>query len=216
MATRFRKRRLRPVIFWILGILLLALLWKAFWRYGPALRAGSSGGPALFELQAQVLLKANLHYPRRVEAVLPAPERGTSAEAQLRLMELWDGKAWSGKATRKGRLEGKTLRVPAGRIDFSRITAISAERVEEGRTLCRIDYQLRWEWPDQDRELLRVAAIVGLKTPAPAGFGAPGQEAARFLILERKGLGWQPLESRPGRSESSGWDRRWSYLAWCF
>ena len=72
MATRFRKHRLRRVIYWILGIFLFALAWKAFWWFGPALRGGAPEAPAMFEVQARVLLKANLNYPRRVEAVLPA------------------------------------------------------------------------------------------------------------------------------------------------
>ena len=212
MPPQFRRNRSRRLLFWILGLLLVGFSWKAFWRFGP----GLVGSSALFTVQARVLLLAHLDPPKRVEATLPAPEKGSSAEAQLRLMELWDGRTWTGKATTTGRVEGKLLCVPAGRIEFARIAAISRESVEEGKTLCRIDYRLRWNWPDPDRGLHRVAAIVGLKGPAPAGFGAPGQEAGRVLVLERDGWGWRAREPRPGRGEPIGRDRLWSYLAWLF
>lgn len=212
MPPQFRRNRFRRLLFWILGLLLVGVSWKAFWRFGP----GLAGPSALFGLQARVILLANLGPPKRVEASLPAPEKGSSAEAQLRLMELWDGRTWSGKATAAGRVEGRQLRVPAGRIEFVRIAAISPEAVEEGKTICRIDYRVRWNWPDQDRELQRVAAIVGLRAPAPAGFATPGQESGRVLVLERDGWGWRAREPRPGRSEPGGRDRLWSYLAWLF
>lgn len=207
MAARHRFRR---ALLWIPGLLLAALAWKACWRYGPGLRGG--GAPALFEPQARMLLKANLGRPRPLWASLPPPEKGTSAEAQLRLMELWDGRAWTDKAVRNGRLEGRTLRVPAGRLEMARIRAVSAETQEAGAATCRIDYLLRWEWPDPDRELLRVAAIVGLKVPAPAGFTAPGQEAGRTLVLQREGWNWQPR----GGPREPGRDPSWSRLAWLF
>jgi hypothetical protein len=191
----------------------VVVLWKAAWRFGPGLVGGSTTSPAIFALHARVLLKANLAFPRRVEALLPAPEKGTSAEAQLRLMGLWDGKAWTAKAASTGRIEGRHLRVPAGRIDFARIAAISEEKVEGDRRTCRIDYRIRWDWPDQDRELLRVAAIIGLKTPAPAGFQAPGLEAPRALVLEREGWGWRLQEPRASQRELGGGDSRWSWLA---
>lgn len=209
MAARHRFRR---ALLWILGLLLAALAWKACWRFGPGLARNGPGAPALFGPQAWVLLRANLGRPQPLWAGLPPPERGTSAEAQLRLMELWDGRTWTAKAARTGRVEGLTLRVPAGRLGLARIAAVSAETQEAGRTTCRIDYLVRWDWPDADRGLLRVAPIIGLKVPAPAGLSAPGQEAARSLVLQREGWNWQ---ARRG-SRDAGRDPSWPWLAWLF
>lgn len=216
MAYQIRRNRFRRVLLWVVGLLLVGVLWKAAWRFGPGLAGGSSPAPAIFPLHARVLLNANLAWPLRVEATLPAPEKGSSAEAQLRLMGLWDGKAWTAKAASAGRIEGRQLRVPAGRIEVARIVAISAEKVEGDRRSCRIDYRIRWDWPDHERELLRVAAIVGLKVQAPAGFSGPGLEASRALVLERDGWGWRPQESRFSRPEPGGGDSRWSWLARLF
>lgn len=216
MAYQLRRNRFRRVLLWVAGILLAGILWKAAWRFGPGLAGSSGAAPAIFPLHARVLLNANLSLPKRVEASLPAPERGTSAEAQLRLMELWDGKAWTAKAASLGRVEGRQLRVPAGRIDLARIVAISEERVEGDRRTCRIDYRVRWDWPDRERELQRVAAIVGLRVPAPAGLAGPGLESTRALLLERDGWGWRPQESRLNPREPGGGESRWSWLARLF
>lgn len=214
MATRLRNRSWR-VLYWVLGIFLAVVLWKAAWLAGPRIVGGPEAA-AVFEPQARTLLRASQGLPRDVHATLHPPVKGTSAEAQLRLMELWDGRAWTGKAAQTGRVQGKLLRVRAGRIVFARITAISAPRTEEGRQTCRVDYKVRWDWPDPDRELLRVAAIIGLDSPAPAGFAAPGQEAARFMILERDGWSWRPREARPAARESVERNQLWSYLARIF
>lgn len=215
MATRFRRSRSWRVLRWVLGICLLAALWKAVWLFGPRM-VGGSDAPAIFPLHAQVLLRAGLGPSKPVHATLPPPEKGTSAEAQLRLMGLWDGRAWTGKAAQSGRVQGRLLRVPAGRIAFTRITGVSAARSENGVLTCRIDYKIRWDWPDPERELLRVAPIIGLQSPSPAGFAAPGQEAARFMVLEREGWSWRPREARSVPAEATGREMMWSWLARIF
>lgn len=206
------RDRFRRTLLWILGLCLAGVAWKALWRFGPGLLDRGPGAAALWEPQARALLRANLGGPRRLWASVPPPERGTSAEAQLRLMELWDGRTWTAKAVGTGRVEGRILRVPAGRLEPLSGLAVSAERIEAGKATCRIDYRLRWDWPDPDRDLLRVASIIGLRLPAPAGFTAPGQEAGQTLVLQRNGWNWEPRKD-PG---DPGRDPSWPWLAWLF
>lgn len=204
------RNRFRRTLLWTLGLCLVGSGWKAVWRFGPGLLG--DGAPALWEPQARMLLRANLGGPRPLWASLPAPEKGTSAEAQLRLMELWDGRSWTAKAVRSGRIEGRTLRLPAGHLEPARIVAVTGETEVAGQATCRIDYRLRWDWPDPSQDLLRVAPIIGLKLPAPAGFTAPGQEAGRSLVLQREGWNWRARKS----AGESGQDPSWSWLAWLF
>lgn len=191
----------------LLGFCLAALAWKALWRYGPG-QFGGPAAPALFPVQARALLRAHRGAPAPVFARLPAPGRGTSAEAQARLMDLWDGRGWTARAVRSGTVEGTDLRVPAGHLETAQIVAVSAETREGGRATCRIDYRVRWAWPDPDPALVRAAPILGLRLPRPAGLAAPGQEAARTLVLEWDGWAWRPRDA--------GRDPSWPWLAWLF
>lgn len=198
------------MLFWILGSLLAVALWKMAWRFGPGW-IGGPAGPAMFHLQARVLVKAEAGNPKLVEATLPAPEKGTSAEAQLRLMELWDGRSWTSKGAQLGRVEGRALRIAAGRLEVAQVVAVSAEKDEAGRKLCTVEVRMRWEGSDSHRELQRVAAIVGLRQNAPPGFSAPGQEVSRSIAFERDGWGWRPVVARRGPA-----DPLWSNLARLF
>lgn len=211
MGPHIRRHRLRRTLRWLAGLLLFALAWKLFWRYAPPYAA--AGRPALFPLQAKALLRAHLA-DRPVDGTLPAPEKGTSAEAQLRLMGLWDGRTWTAKAAGLGRVEGRALKVAAGRLVPGTVGAVSAERVEQGVPTCRVEYRLRWDWPDPDRELQRVAGIVGFRAAAPPGFSAPGQEVGRSLDLQRAWWGWQPKPEPGARAVPRQATGLWSAVGW--
>jgi len=184
----------------------LPLLWFGTLRFGPAL-AGvgrTEPVPGVFAFHAKGLLLAQLGYPRQLEAVLPAPAPGSNEDAQLRLMGFWTGRDWSDKAHGYGRVEGRTLRLLAGRLDGVEIVGVTPARDYNGPTLCQVDYRVRWTYNGELDEFMRVKGLVPYQLPRNLGIPAPGGIGLKQVTLERKGLGWTIQDAAELREREAG------------
>jgi hypothetical protein len=218
MSRRAVRSRLFTWASRILLVLGVLVAWKAFWRFGPGILAPSGKpGPALFAKQARLILTAGLVYPRPLEATVPAPAPASNAAIQLKLMGLRDGAGWTMKALQSGRVEGKDLKVRAGALDLLSITGVGPQQEVDGRETCKVDYRVRWELPDEDRELWNVKHLVDLRPPKGLDVASPGQEARRQATLVRQGWRWACAEDGPpGKRGLSPGDWRRDWPAWIF
>jgi hypothetical protein len=194
-------------LFWRLGLLAaLPILWFSTLRFGPALAAlgRSEPAPAVFGFQARGLLLAQLGYPRTLEASLPPPAPGSNEDAQLRLMGYWTGREWSAKALSSGRLDGKALKVSAGKLDIIEIVGVTPARDYNGPQLCQVDYRVRWTYKGELDEFMRVRELVPYHLPRNLGIQKPGGVAAKQVTLERKGLGWSVQDAEELRGREAG------------
>jgi hypothetical protein len=207
------------------GLLIVVLLgWKLIWVYGPGIAGNANGkssaAPAIFRVHAKVLLKASLGYPRQVEASIPPPETGTNTSVQLQLMKFWDGKNWGPEALRIGHVEGRSLKVPAGRLVFVDVLDVTPAKDDNGSVMCRVGYRVRWDFDETARDLFAKRQLINLHLPKGLGSSTPGQELAKQVTLERVAW-WGPQwilqdaaqwqASEPGRpSEGLAW------LPWLF
>jgi hypothetical protein len=173
-------------------VLSLPLIWLGLLRFGPAL-AGlgrTEPVPGVFGFHAKGLLLAELGYPRQLEALLPAPAPGSNEEAQLRLMGFWTGREWSDKAHGYGRVDGRSLRLLAGKLEVADIVGVTPARDYNGPTLCQVDYTVRWTYHGELDEFMRVKGLVPYQLPRNLGVQAPGGLGHKQVTLERKAIGW--------------------------
>ena len=208
MAPSFRKppnpNRRRYVRIGLLAA--LPVLWFATLRFGPALSVvgRAEPAPAVFAFHARGLLQSQLGYPRTLEAHLPAPAPGSNEEAQLRLMGFWTGREWSAKALGYGRVEGRALKLLAGRLEVAEVSGVTTARDYNGPLLCQVDYRVRWAYRDELDEFMRVKGLVPYQLPRNLGIQAPGGVASRQVTLERKGLGWSVQDADEVRRREAG------------
>ncbi len=208
----------RRLLKWGLFLTVL-LLWKLAWVYGPGIAGQANGkgstAPALFKVHAKVLLKATLGYPRQLEATIPPPETGSNASAQLQLMKFWDGKNWGPEALRVGRVEGRALKVPAGKLVFSDVVEVTPARDYNGPVMCQVDYRARWEFDESARDLFTHRQLINLRLPKGLGTGSPGQELTKQVTLERAawwGPQWTLQDAPQWQAQEAG--RPTEGLAW--
>lgn len=206
---------------WTFRVLVAAALvagWKAAWWYGPRLLAPAGAtSPALFPLPARLILTAGMDYPHRLEATVPFPAPGSNAGIQLKLMGLLDGAGWTMKALQVGRVAGKDLKVRAGILALHSVGAVGPLRQVDGLDTCLVEYRVRWELPDADRELWAVKHLVDLRPPKGLEGGAPGQEVRRQATLVRRPGRWTCAASGPAQhpgGPSGGTWRAWA--GWLF
>ncbi len=202
------------------GLVVAVLLgWKLVWVFGPVIagKANGSGSaaPALFKVHAKVLLKATLGYPRQLEATIPVPESGSNASAQLQLMKFWDGKNWGPEALKVGRVEGRALKVPAGKLIFTDVVEVTPARDYNGPVMCQVDYRARWEFDEAARDLFAHRQLINLRLPKGLGGSTPGQEISKQVTLERVawwGPQWILQDAAQWQTQESG--RPSEGLAW--
>ena len=208
MTSKFRKppnphRRL----YWRLGLLVtLPVLWFSTLRFGPALAALGhvEPAPAVFAFHARGLVLAQRGYPRQLEAFLAAPAPGSNEDAQLRLMGFWTGKEWSPKARSYGRVEGRAIKLLAGRLELVEVTGVTPARDYNGPQLSQVDYRVRWAYAGELDEFTRVKGLVPYQLPRNLGIPKPGGEATRQVTLELKGLGWSVQDAEEVRKREAG------------
>lgn len=186
------------------ALLLLPVAWFGFLRLGPGFATKEGPAAACFPFHAKGLLMAHLGYPRTLEASLPPPAPGSNEEAQLRLMGFWSGREWTAKARGYGRVEGRILHLLAGRLLLDEVVAVTPPRRYDGRTLCQVDYRVRWDYRDELDEVMRVKGLVPYQLPRSLGIPKPGGVAVRQATLERKGLGWSVQDAAELRQREPG------------
>lgn len=186
------------------ALLLVPAAWFGALRFGPALASRETPAPACFAFQAQGLLLAQLGYPRTLEAHLAPPAPGSNEEAQLRLMGFWSGKEWTAKARGYGRIEGRALKLLAGKLRLEGIASVTPPRTYDGKTLCQVDYRVRWDYRDELDEFMRVKGLVPYQLPRNLGIPKPGGMAVKQATLERKGLGWTVQDAAELREREPG------------
>lgn len=172
------------------GLLAAALLgWKFFWIQGPRIAGSATGkasaAPAMFKVHAKILLKSSLGYPRQVEATIPAPESGSNASAQLQLMKFWDGRNWGPEALLMGHVEGRSLKIPAGRLIFVDVLGVSPAVGSSGVERCQVEYRARWDFDEAARDLFAKRQLINLRLPKGLASSTPGQELSKQVTLER-------------------------------
>lgn len=213
--SRTTKRRILA-----LGLPLLLLGgFKGWMLWGPAFPAWwskaqdavgrstpvPSAPPALFPWHAELLLKSELGFPRTLEAMVPAPAKGSNAALQLGGMGWWDGNHWTAKALEHGSAEGRFLRVRVGQLVVAEVDPPSPARDYNGPQLCQVDFKVRWDLPAELSGLIATERIVGLRRPEALPVDQPGALAVQQVTFEKKGLGfrlWKGDEVRaalPGR-----------------
>ncbi|MBI4913509.1 MAG: hypothetical protein HY823_12285 [Acidobacteria bacterium] len=208
------RRRISPWVTRPLAVVALALVWKAVWRFGPRV-LGQAG--VVFPVHARLLVQLGVPYPRSVRAILPAPAPGSSAEAQLRLMDFWDGKTWTSKALAEGRRAGKDLGVACGRLVLKGGVSASPPREENGVQRATLTYRVRWVPPPESDDLWRARQIVGLRLPRVPGIPSPGQESTRQADITPSPVGWRLLEGDRSRLQEAGLgEPRWAWVLHLF
>ncbi len=186
------------------ALLLVPAAWFGALRFGPALASKERAAPACYAFHAKGLLMAQLGYPRTLEAHLAPPLPGSNEEAQLRLMGFWSGKEWTAKARGYGRIEGRALKLLAGKLRLEEVVAVTPPRDYDGKTLCQVDYRVRWEYRDELDEFMRVKGLVPYQLPRNLGISKPGGVAVKQAVLERKGLGWTVQDAAELRERDPG------------
>jgi hypothetical protein len=212
--SRTTKRRILA-----LGLPLLVLGGLKGWMlWGPAMpgtwaRVQDSFGkttpvpgapPALFPWHAELLLKSELGFPRKLEGFLPVPEPRSTAYFQLEGMGLWDGAHWTPKATDLGTPEGRGLRLRMGELVVVEVETPTPSRDYNGPQLCQVDYRVRWVVPDELKSLMLVDRMVGLRPPPRLEIPQPGGEASQQITLQRVGLGFRLWKGEDVRAELPG------------
>lgn len=214
--------RLRPLLRFLgfcLGLGVVFLGWKCFLLRGPGWMAPAGRPvPALFAFHAAHFVRG-LDYPKPVFMLLPDPAPRSSADAQLRLMGLWNGQDWTPKALALGGRKGRALELRAGELVLGELLEIGPARLERGATICEGKIRVDWDFAESLRELFRVREIVGLQPPH--GLGLPGQGSVLTFRLGRSGLGWALLPSaptggRPAEHPIPAPEIRRAWLDWLF
>jgi hypothetical protein len=194
-----------------LGAGALYLGWLAFLRFGPGLQ----GGPPIYLFHAKALVRSRLAFPKPAPTILvPAPQTLSSADVQLRLMKWWDGRNWLPEARAHGESAKGGLRLHGGKLNLVEVVGVAPPPAKGGEPACRLRVKVRWDFPEDLQELLRVQEIVGLRFPKGP---APGQSAEMACTFVRKGWRWElvSLESTWGEQVATGPARR-SLLDWLF
>ncbi len=202
------------------GLIFFVLLaWKLAWVVGPRWAGSATGqgtaAPALFRFHARMILKSTLGYPRQLDATIPAPAQGSNASAQLQLMKFWDGKNWGPEALKTGHVEGKSLKIPAGKLVFVDVVEVTPARDYNGPVMCQVDYRVRWEFDEASRGLFQHRQLIDLRMPRGLTIGGPGQELSKQVTLERQswwGPQWTLQDAAQWQSQEAG--RASEGLAW--
>lgn len=178
---------LMRLVFVGLGLGTVFLGWRAFLHYGP----GRQGDRPLFLFHAKALIRQRLAFPRPVATVfLPAPPSMSSADVQLRLMKWWDGKHWLPEALAHGEASKAGLLLHAGALTLVDVTEVSLIDTKAGVPSCKVRARVRWDFPEDLQELLRVKEIVALRLVKGL---TPGQAAEMTCTFTRKGWSWELL-----------------------
>jgi hypothetical protein len=188
-----------------LGVLLLG--WRAFLHYGP--------GPSMYQFHAKALIRSRLAFPRPAPPVfLPEPEGMSSADVQLRLMKWWDGKHWLPEALAHGEQVKGGLQVHAGELALVDVTSVTASLAKVGVTGCAVHAKVRWDFPADLQELLRVKEIIALR------FGkglTPGQAGEMTCVFTQQGWRWELVSAEaPGGGRLSVSRQSPGFLDWVF
>lgn len=171
-----------------LGLAALSLGWRAFLHYGPGLQGGARA-PAMYLFHAKALIRQRMAFPRAVAPVLlPAPQRMSSAEVQLRLMQWWDGQHWLPEALAHGESVKGGLQLHAGELTLVDVTRVTRTEIRDGVTTCAVRAKVRWDFPENLRELHRVREIVDLRFVKGL---TPGQVTEMTCTFTRKGWRWE-------------------------
>jgi hypothetical protein len=160
--------------------------------------------PALFPWHAELLLKSELGFPRKLEGFLPTPEPGTNAHAQLKGMGWWDGAHWTPLAQDLGTPEGRGLRLRMGELKVVSVETPTPARDYNGPELCQVDYRVKWEMPAELANLMAVDRLVGLRLPPRLEIQQPGGEADQQITLQRAGMGFRLWKGEEVRAELPG------------
>jgi hypothetical protein len=215
------KRR----IFWTCGLLIAFGATKLWLRFGPELmsrnlKPGSDFGerdvtpPGAFRFHARLILKSEFGFPRRLEAFLPAPEKGSSAAAALKAQDYWDGQGWTAKAKGLGSVDGRGLRIPMGELALERVDDVTPSRDYNGPQMCQVDYTLRWEVPPAMAKLAGTNNLPGLRLPERFDFRLPGERRSFQATLVREGMGWKLDDADRSRAAVPGHPTAgWAWLA---
>lgn len=167
----------------------------------------------MFPVHARLILATGLAYPRALEATVPAPAEGSNATIQLKLMGLRDGAGWTMKALQAGRVDGKDLKVRAGVLALHSIAVVGPRQILGGAETCKVEYRVRWELPEGDREIWEVKSLVDLRPPKGMEAAAPGQELRRQTLLVYRSWHWELADGSSreiGRRDAA----RWAWLTW--
>ena len=196
------SRRARTRIYLVVWIAAALLGWKLALRVGPDLMSRNwkpgeaffeapNPAPGLFRFHARLILDAQLAFPRRLEGLLPEPGTDPSRRLQLEAMGWWKGNAWSPLALQHGKPEGHGLRLQMGRLMLDSVDAVTPARDYNGPVLCQVDYRVRWDLPEDLKNLALARARTGLRFPERLGIDTPGGTEVVQSTFERDGLGWK-------------------------
>ncbi len=165
-----------------LGFAALFMGWRAFLHYGPGRTQ-----QAMFWFHAKALVHERASFPRpAVEVLLPVPRSMSSADVQLRLMKWREGNRWMPEALSRGEESKGGLRLRSGELRLVDITRVGPAEIQEGATVCTVSCRVRWDFPQELQEMLRVKEIVELRLPKGLGPGQTGEVACTF-----KQVGWR-------------------------
>lgn len=215
------KRR----IFWVCGLAFTFSAAKLWLRFGPELMSRSykpgpdfnerdQTPPAAFRFHARLILKSEFGFPRRLEAYLPAPEKGSSAAASLRAQDYWNDQGWTAKARGLGSVDGRGLRIPLGELLLEGVDDVTPARDYNGPEMCQVDYSLRWDAPVIMAKLAGTGNLPGLRMPQHFEFHLPGERRSFQATLVREGLGWSLQDADRSRAAVPGHPGRgWAWLA---
>jgi hypothetical protein len=133
----------------------------------------------------------------------------SSADVQLRLMKWRDGHRWLPEALTHGEQIKEGLRLHSGRLSLVDIVHVGPAESQGEKAVCTVLCKVRWDFPDDLQELLRVRQIVELRLPKGLEPGQTGEIACTFT---RTGWRWELLsmESPWGgkldvKAQSPGW-----------
>jgi hypothetical protein len=174
--------------------------WRAFLRFGPG-NVGD-GKAAMFQFQAKALIHHRLDFPKPgVEMFLPAPVSMSSADVQLRLMNWWDGKNWLPAALALGSPVKSGLHLHSGELELTGVASVGPLETQNELGLCKVRARVRWNAPEELREILRVKEIVGLRLPKGL---QPGQSGDLLCSFAQDGWRWRLV------SAESPWGGSWN------
>ncbi len=205
-------RGLRRLILVVLCVGLLFAGWRAFLRFGPRWMGG--GQSAMLPFHAKLLVTQRLGLPHSAaEVVIPAPQSMSSADVQLRLMKWWDGKNWLPEALARGGAGKGGLHLRAGELTLVDITRVGTAEIQKDQVVCQVRFKVRWDFPKDLQEMLRVKDIVNLRMPKGP---APGQGTEVTCTFIEHGWQWipAPVESPWGGKWERKVDKPW--MEWIF
>lgn len=143
----------------------------------------------MYLFHAKALVRHRAGFPRPAAAVfLPVPQSMSSADVQLRLMNWWDGKRWLPEALAHGESIKGGLQLNAGELELVDVTGVSPPETKEGATTCTVRVKVRWTFPEDLQEVLRVKEILALRFTKGL---APGQAGEMTCAFTRKRWRWE-------------------------